>query len=94
MICLFIHDICNNIRNLTILFTYYWSKKHQNCGNFCIRRQLCNHIIVYALLLASISQGITMHLDLQLMQAVCDRMRNIYVHTLDFIRNLENQYHS
>ena len=35
-----------------------------------------------------------MHLDLQLIQAVYDRMRNIYVHTLDFIRNLENQYHS
>ena len=35
-----------------------------------------------------------MHLILQLFQAVLDDIRNIYVHTLDFIRNLENQYHS
>ena len=35
-----------------------------------------------------------MHLVLQLIQAVYDHMRNIYVHTVDFIRNLENQYHS
>ena len=35
-----------------------------------------------------------MHLVLQLFQAVYDDIRNIYVHTLDFIRNLENQYHS
>ena len=35
-----------------------------------------------------------MHLVLQLIQAVYDNIRNIYVHTLDFIRNLENQYHS
>ena len=35
-----------------------------------------------------------MHLVLQLIQALYDHIRNIYVHTLDFIRNLENQYHS
>ena len=35
-----------------------------------------------------------MHLVLQLIQAVYNNIRNIYVHTLDFIRNLENQYHS
>ena len=35
-----------------------------------------------------------MHLVLQLIQAVYNNIRNVYVHTLDFIRNLENQYHS
>ena len=35
-----------------------------------------------------------MHFVLQLIQAVDNNIRNIYVHTLDFIRNLENQYHS
>ena len=35
-----------------------------------------------------------MHLVLKLIQEVYDHMRNIYVHAVDFIRNLENQYHS
>ena len=35
-----------------------------------------------------------MHLVLQLFEAEYDHIRNMYVYTLDFIRNLENQYHS
>ena len=35
-----------------------------------------------------------MHLVLQLFEAEYDHIQNIYVHALDFIRNLENQYHS
>ena len=35
-----------------------------------------------------------MHLVLQLFQAEYDHIQNIYVQALDFIRNLENQYHS